>query len=74
MKLKDWIRAQKIKRAAKKLEKLDLKRDKVAEELRSLDVDESQFTPPPSRFTDEYREFLKQEAKKTENMDVGEES
>ena len=62
MKLKDWLRAKKEKRAAKKQDKLVRKLAAESPEPELLDADTEGIEPPETRFTDEYREFLEREA------------
>ena len=71
MKIKDWFIAKKQKRMARKLareqEKVERKIGMDLPELEDLDVDPDDIQPPESRFTEEYREFLKrQEAEMAE--------
>ena len=58
MSMKDWLLAKKKKRVAQKQDRLVRKLTLVNEELRQLDPSTEEIILPPSRFTDEYREFL----------------
>lgn len=69
MRIKDWFKAKKEKRAAKKQEKL--MRGLNDGELKALDGSEPEM--PPSRFTEEYKEFLeREEAAKAEAVRTAE--
>jgi hypothetical protein len=69
MRIKDWFKARKEKRAAKKLEKL--RGVPGGDEMRALDGSEPEM--PPSRFTEEYKEFLeREEAAKAEAVRTAE--
>ena len=73
MKLKDWLRERKKRREARRLKKIELKHGAEAEEsgaierkmgldapeLQPLGADTEGIEKPESRFTEEYREFLK---------------
>lgn len=53
MKLADWFRAKKQEWFGKKEEQ--------PAEILPLDADLSEIDPPETRFTEEYRQFLKQQ-------------
>ncbi|MBR6428774.1 MAG: hypothetical protein IKS43_03850 [Clostridia bacterium] len=64
MKLKDWLKERKRRREAARLNKL--RKSNVQEPvpltpLEPLEPDTEGITPPESRFTDEYRDFLKEQ-------------
>ncbi len=61
MKLKDWLKERKRRREAAKLNKLRKLPAQEPAPLTPLDADTEGITPPESRFTDEYREFLKEQ-------------
>ncbi len=61
MKLKEWFSTRKERRAAKKREKLVRSIDRQLVELQQLDADTEGIEMPASRFTEEYREFLKEQ-------------
>ena len=56
MKLADWFRAKKQQWFGQRTEQ----EEQPAEVVR-LDADLSEIEPPETRFTEEYREFLKQQ-------------
>ena len=56
MKLADWFRAKKQQWFGQKTDQ----KEEPAEVVR-LDADLSEIEPPETRFTEEYREFLKQQ-------------
>lgn len=58
MKLKDWFRVQKEKRAERRRERLERKLGRDAVLIPELDADTEGVEQPESRFTEEYREFL----------------
>lgn len=73
MKLFDWFRAKKQEREARKQEEAEQLYASEAEveltefdaeentEVQRLDADPAEIDPPATRFTEEYREFLKQQ-------------
>lgn len=75
MKLKDWFKAKKEKRAAKKMQKVERKLGNVIPEAMPLDAEPAEAEVPKSRFTEEYREFLeKQEASRANAAENAERS
>ncbi len=62
MRIADWIMAKKKKRAAAKQQRLAAKRGVQLEPTLELEPDVDGITPPESRFTEEYKEFLEQES------------
>ena len=56
MKLADWFRAKKQHWCGRRTQETERH-----EEVVRLDADLSEIEPPETRFTEEYREFLKQE-------------
>ncbi len=61
MKLKDWLKERKRRREAAKLNKLRKSNVQEPVPLTPLEPDTEGITPPESRFTDEYRDFLKEQ-------------
>ena len=61
MKLKDWFLKRKQRREERRQAKLALKRSIETPEVVGLDAQTSDIVSPESRFTDEYREFLKRQ-------------
>ena len=72
MSLKEWFRARKERREARRRQKVEraivsedgeLRAQKPinAEKLQGLDFNEADIVPPESRFTEEYGEFLKKQ-------------
>lgn len=61
MKLKEWIRKRKERREERRQEKILRRLGPEEYEYEHLDADTEDITPPESRFTEEYREFLKEE-------------
>ena len=64
MKLKDWFKAMKQKREQKKRQKAGYAPERTAPQLQPLDADTTGIEQPESRFTEEYREFVKKQAAK----------
>lgn len=65
MGLKEWLNAQKQKRAERRRAKRLRGAGGSPEELLQLDADTEGIEPPASRYTEEYREFVeKQEAER----------
>ena len=56
MKLADWFRAKKQQWFGPRPEE-----EEPPAEVQRLDVDLSEIDPPETRFTEDYREFLKQQ-------------
>jgi len=73
MKLKEWLMAKKKRREARRKEKLELKRSAAGPEVMQLDADEAGIVPPESRFTDEYREFLKRQEENNSQAEISRE-
>ena len=66
MKIKDWFIAKKEKRTARRLakqqEKLERSLGADLHEIEPFEPDTEDIEQPETRFTEEYREFLKREA------------
>lgn len=58
MKLKEWLKARKERREARRRQKVERSLPLYEKELQSLDPIDPDTPIPESRFTDEYREFL----------------
>ncbi len=67
MKLKDWLIAKKERRAARRRQRLERIHGTEAAGLSDLGCEASDIEAPESRFTDEYRDFLKEQESAAEN-------
>lgn len=67
MKLVNWMKAKKQKSKEKRQEKLARERALNTGDVQLFDAGEPAITPPETRFTAEYQEFLKQQEAAAEN-------
>jgi hypothetical protein len=70
MKIKDWFKVKKEKRAAKKMAKVERKLVEEPEEFEQLGADTAGLEQPETRFTEEYREFLEKEEERRRLLEL----